>query len=109
MTVEDLNNDGSLDIIVINYKSQDVNVLLGYGNGSFRDRISYPVVSSSWFVAVGDFNNDTDQDIVTTRFDRDNIFILFGRPNLGFMNQNTLRTDSDSRPRSIVIMAILTS
>ena len=41
-----------------------MSVLLGYGNGSFHDQMTYSTGYSPQSVAVGDLNNDTRLDIV---------------------------------------------
>ncbi|CAF4160559.1 unnamed protein product, partial [Rotaria magnacalcarata] len=60
----DFNNDTRLDIAVINSEGNDVTVLLGYGNGSFQNQITFPTGSLPQSLAVGDFNNDTRLDVV---------------------------------------------
>lgn len=60
----DFNNDGKLDIAVIDHPY--ISVLLGRGDGTFRppsDNESFPI--PQW-LAVGDFNNDGNLDLITT-------------------------------------------
>ena len=59
-----MNNDTRLDIVVANGNDNNVSVLLGYGNGSFHDQMTYSTGSYPSSVAVGDLNNDTRLDIV---------------------------------------------
>ena len=40
MAVGDFNKDTRLDIAVASYGSNNVGVLLGYGNGSFQNKIT---------------------------------------------------------------------
>ena len=58
VVVADFDNDHRLDIVVASSGSNDVSVLLGYGNGSFADAVSYDVGSVPQAVAVGDFDGD---------------------------------------------------
>ncbi len=60
IAITDFNNDGFLDIIVANSGSNVVGLLVGYGNGSFANQISYPVgynARPNW-IAFGDFSDD---------------------------------------------------
>ena len=58
LAVADFNNDTYLDIVVANYGFDNVGILLGYDNGSFRNQATYPTGSLPCSVAVGDFDND---------------------------------------------------
>ena len=83
VAVGDFNNDTRLDIVVANENdSHNVSVLLGYGNGSFQDQMTYSTGSGPYSVAVGDFNNDTRLDIVVANYDSDNtVSVLLGYGN----------------------------
>jgi hypothetical protein len=41
VAVADFNNDGQIDIVVVNVGSKNINILYGYGNGSFTDVKTY--------------------------------------------------------------------
>ena len=41
LDVGDFNHDGCLDIVVANYGSNTIGILLGYGNGSFATIVTY--------------------------------------------------------------------
>jgi len=64
----DVNKDGKLDLMVANYGSDTVSILLGDGNGHFSSPSPREIVVGSHplSVAAGDFNNDGRLDIVTT-------------------------------------------
>jgi hypothetical protein len=62
----DINNDGYPDLVVVNYSSSSVSVLLNNGNGTFQEQNIYPVMSLPKGIKVSDFNNDSFPDIVTT-------------------------------------------
>ena len=65
-----------LDIIVVNFISNNASILLGYGNGSFANQTTYPTGTNPASVAVGDFNNDTLPDIVICDLNDNAIDIL---------------------------------
>ena len=52
VAVGDFNNDGRLDLVVANYKSRSVRVLLEFGNGTFVSQIAFPAVFNPIFVTV---------------------------------------------------------
>ncbi len=62
----DFNRDGKLDLVVANYSSTAVSVLLGNGNGTFQPKVDFAVDYGAGSVAVGDFNHDGKLDLVVT-------------------------------------------
>jgi hypothetical protein len=59
-TVIDVNHDGALDVIAA---GNDISVILGNGDGTFRTPRTMPAFASAF--AVGDFNGDGREDILT--------------------------------------------
>jgi len=57
--------EGVLDLVVTNDLSNQVQVLLGNGDGTFGALASYPTPDLPAAVAVGDFNGDHKPDLVT--------------------------------------------
>jgi hypothetical protein len=66
MAVADLNNDGNLDVVVINQSSAVLSVLLGNGDGSFRPPVNTAILAEPQAVAAADFNADGHMDLVYT-------------------------------------------
>lgn len=64
LALADFNGDGHPDIIAANYASNHASTLLGYGNGSFADQISYSAGLGPVSLGIGDFNNDSRLDMV---------------------------------------------
>jgi hypothetical protein len=87
--------------VVANCVSYDVSFLLGYGNGSFANQITYSAGLGPESVAVGDFNNDTHLDIVVANFDSNDVSILLGYGNGSFANQITY--SSGLGPQSVAV------
>ncbi len=71
-------DDGYQDLAVANLGSNNVSILLGAGNGSFRAATSLTVGSSPTSVAVGDFNQNGYQDLAVANNGSDNVSILLG-------------------------------
>jgi hypothetical protein len=74
----DFNHDGNLDVAVPEPPgSSGLGILLGNGDGTFREGAQYAVGSGGW-VAVGDFNGDHKLDLATFALGPDPIQILLG-------------------------------
>jgi hypothetical protein len=78
--VQDLNNDGNVDILVCNRLSQNVYQLNGVGNGEFDDAhpIIYDVGQTVLQVLVGQFDDRPGQDMIVLD---SNGLTLFYKPN----------------------------
>ena len=66
VAVADFNRDFLPDLVVANYASDTVSVLLGNGDGTFQPARTFPAGSKPTSVAVGDFNGDGLQDLAVT-------------------------------------------
>ena len=105
IAVGDFNNDGRSDIVVANSGTNNVGVLLGYGNGSFAAIITYSTGDGSYpiAVAVGDFNNDDRLDIVVANYDTNNVGVLLGYGNGSFSIVKTYSTGEGSTPYAVTV------
>ena len=70
VTIDDVNGDGKLDLIVPNngFGPGNIQVLLGNGDGTFKPAINggtaENLATANFSVAIGDFNGDGKQDLV---------------------------------------------
>ncbi|CAF4556084.1 unnamed protein product, partial [Rotaria socialis] len=85
----DVNGDGKLDIIVANYGSNNVGVLLNIGNGSFAAQTTYPAGTGPAFVPAADVDGDGKPDIIVTNYGSKNIGVLLNTGNGTFAAQAT--------------------
>ena len=63
VAVADFNGDGKLDLAVGTYSSNEVNVFLGSGTGSFTAGASLATGQPVWAVVAGDFDGDGKLDL----------------------------------------------
>ena len=63
IAVADLNGDGNLDVVVANYFSDTVSVLLGRSDGTFKTGLTYSV-HYAYSVAIADLDGDGKLDVV---------------------------------------------
>jgi hypothetical protein len=101
--IGDFNNDKYLDIVVANSDTDNVGILLGYGNGTFTNQITYPTGSGShpYSVVIGDFNKDNQLDIAVAQFGTNSIGVFLGDGNGSFASPISITLGS-SRPLSMV-------
>ncbi|CAF0871599.1 unnamed protein product [Rotaria sordida] len=105
ITIGDFNNDNQTDIVVAIRDTNTIGILLGNGDGSFQDQITYSTGYDSFPCAlvVGDFNKDNQLDIAVANYGTDNIGIFLGYGNGSFTNQKTYTTTLNSKPSSIAV------
>jgi hypothetical protein len=111
LVVADLTGNGIPDIIVTNYASDDVSVLLGRGDGTFEPQRRYDATVGPFALAVGDLNGDGIPDlvVVSSTGSHGKIAVLLGRGDGSF--KPPLLFDSpltDQNPLARVKLADLT-
>jgi Bacterial Ig-like domain (group 3)/FG-GAP-like repeat len=63
VTLDDMNGDGKLDLVVTGVATPGVAVLLGKGNGTLGDEIDGPSGASGQSAATADLNGDGKKDV----------------------------------------------
>ncbi len=86
LIVTDVNGDRTPDIVTGNFGrvKDSVTVLIGRGDGTFRDQQSHPAGISVNDVAAGDFNRDGRTDLVVGEFLTNKVSVLLARRHGGF-------------------------
>ncbi|PKR80084.1 hypothetical protein CW751_12040, partial [Brumimicrobium salinarum] len=59
----DINGDGDLDVVLINFISNKVSVVFGNGDGTFQTPVSYTSGFGPNSLEIADFNNDSHLDV----------------------------------------------
>ncbi|CAF1424753.1 unnamed protein product, partial [Rotaria sordida] len=105
VAVEDLNNDNHSDIVVANFKSDNIAILLGYGNATFAPAVTYLTGDRShpFAVAIADFDNDNVLDIAVANSGTSTVLLLYGNGNGSFRNEESYQLGYDYRPYSIAV------
>ncbi|CAF3575076.1 unnamed protein product [Adineta steineri] len=101
----DFNGDNQLDIAVVNYDYNYVDIILTYRNYTFLSQNSYSTGNQSvpLSIAVADFNNDKKLDIVVASSGTNNIGIFLAYGSSTFANQITYSTGDNSQPHAVTI------
>ena len=85
----DFNGDGFVDLVVQNYSTGNVSVLLGNGDGTFQPQVTYAVGALPERVLVADFNGDGILDLVVANTASGSVSILLGNGDGTFKPQVT--------------------
>jgi hypothetical protein len=103
--VRDFNNDNHSDIAATFYQSNEIGIVLGYGNGSFTKMMTYSTKDGSqpYGIDAGDFNNDSLLDIVITNAGTNNIGVFMGYGDGSFAAIVTYSTGASLRPLSVAV------
>ena len=101
--MDDFNNDGQLDVVTTNYYTNNIGILLGYGNGSFASPKMYANINGShpWRAAIADFNNDTRLDIAIAVWGRNQMGVILGNGDGTFGEPLLYFVGLGARPTSI--------
>ena len=88
----DINGDGKADVVVANYESNTVGVLLGNGNGTFQAQQTFAAGQTPRSLAIADFNGDGKADLVVNNVQSNTVSVLLGNGNGTFQARQTLAT-----------------
>jgi len=102
VAVGDFNEDGNLDLAVVNYNSNTISILLGDSEapGTFQEPFDKAVGLYPHSVAVGDFDEDAHLDLAVANSYSHDVSILLGIGNGSFENAVNYDTDG-SGPCSV--------
>lgn len=101
LTLDDVNGDVNLDIIVANFGTNKVGVFLNKGNGTFATQLTYPSSSFPCSVSVADVNGDGYRDIIVANQGTNTMGVLRNVGNGTFAVEVTYSTGGSSTPNSV--------
>lgn len=79
VTPADVNQDGFTDLLTTNIGSNTLSILLGNGDGTFRDQVQLSTCKEPRSLALGMLNHDGYPDVVLACSGGDEIAVLLGR------------------------------
>jgi hypothetical protein len=79
ITAADLNHDAHTDLVTTNIASNTLSILLGNGDGTFKDQVQLHVCQEPRALAMGDFNQDNHADVALACSGGDEVELLLGR------------------------------
>jgi len=101
VVVADFNGDGNLDFAAVNFNNNgagDVQVYLGYGNGTFNEGAPYPTGSNGASTLItADFNKDGHPDLAVLNTNNNNVSILLNDGTGGFLAPVTYSVTADAQ------------
>ena len=78
LATADFNNDGVADLVATNAGLNQVAILIGNGDGTFKTAVTYPTLTAPWNVVVGDINQDGNPDLVVASDGTGSVTLLLG-------------------------------
>jgi hypothetical protein len=72
----DLNGDGATDLAVTSFPGGSVTILLGNGDGTFRNALTYGTGADPAALAVGDLNGDGKPDLAIVDDSSNSVLVL---------------------------------
>jgi hypothetical protein len=78
ITTADLNSDSLTDLVTTNISSNTLSILLGNGDGTFKDQVQLNVCKEPRALAMTDLNHDNQADLILACSGADEIAILLG-------------------------------
>jgi hypothetical protein len=113
VAIADLNGDLIPDVVVTNYDSGDVSVLLGRGDGTFEPQRRFDATAGPFALAVGDLNGDGIPDLAVVDATSPlvvTVAALLGRGDGTFLPERTFQirfVSADNFPYSAIRIADL--
>ena len=98
-----INDDNYLDIIV-STNARNLIIFLGYGNGSFSEKITHSTISLTSSISIGDFNHDHRVDFVISNYQDNSFDVILSYPNKVFIHRTTLTNEkNNTQPQAIAV------
>ena len=76
ITLDDINNDGHLDIVGSYSNNRRTMILFGVGQGNFAEPVGYGAAAGSSDVVTGDFTGDGMTDILAPLQSTQRVYLI---------------------------------
>jgi len=104
MSVGDLNKDGKLDLVVVEYSNNQLQVFLGNGDGTFQAPTTLATGRLPGFTVLGDFNEDGNLDIFVGNQQDVNAEVYLGVGDGTFLAPSIVSVQPTNSPPSIEVV-----
>ena len=86
LAIADINRDGKLDLVIANFTSNNVSILLGNGAGGFSPAAGSPFTAGTGptSVTIADFNGNGKLDVAVANSSSNDVTLLLGDGTGGF-------------------------
>ncbi len=98
----DFDEDGNLDLAVVNFGQNRLTIMRGDGDGNFSKLIDLGTEIHPVTAAIADINQDGHADIVLTNMDSGSIYVFQGLGNGHFNTPLSFKTGYDPRALHII-------
>jgi len=99
--IVDVSGDGKPDLVVENYNSNTLSVLLGNGDGTLKAKVDYATAEGPWSMAIGDVNGDGQTDVVTDNYAASSASVLINNGNGTFKTKVDYTTGTGTNPECL--------
>jgi hypothetical protein len=105
VTVADFNADGISDLAIVNQTTNNVTVLQGIGNGTFKEFPGSPLTVGKFPVAIasGSMSGSTGPGLAVVNQQDDTVSVLFGNGDGTFVAASQSPLATDTKPSGVVI------
>jgi Bacterial type II and III secretion system protein/FG-GAP-like repeat len=101
IVARDFNGDGYLDLAVAAAGANSVAILLGNGDGTFKDAVLYPAGKTPAAIVAADLNGDGHLDLITANSGSSNISVLTGKGDGTF--NTAVQYDAGTTPSALAL------
>jgi len=104
LSLADANGDGKRDIMVANWYTNSVSVLMNNGDGTFADEVNYSAGTAPRSVTSADLNGDNKPDMLVANESSNNLSVLLNKGDGTFAEQKIYPLGT--APRAVIAVDV---